>query len=207
MFERRNTFLFPAGEERGSLFDRRTGAAIAVILAVLAATLTLMGRVPWCSCGFRLWTSDAWSSSTSQNLGDPYSFSHVLHGLLFYWGLSVLARKLPLRHRMVLAVLLEVAWEIFENTPYVIGRYRTATASLQYQGDSVLNSLGDVFSAMFGFWVAARLPWKWSVVAFVALELLMLATIRDNLTLNVLMLLHPVDAIRHWQEAGPLTGF
>ncbi len=162
--------------------------------------------MPWCSCGFHLWTSEAWSSSTSQNFADPYSFSHALHGLLFYWFLGVVAKKMPLRYRLVAAVFLEVCWEVFENTPFVIGRYRTATASLQYFGDSVLNSVGDVASAIFGFWFAARVPWKWSVAAFIALEILMLFTIRDNLTLNILMLVHPFAAIRQWQEAGgPIT--
>jgi hypothetical protein len=205
MLVRRNTFLYPAGEERGSLFTSQTAIVLLGIFVALAIILSLMGRDGWCSCGFGLWTSDAWSNNTSQNLGDPYSFSHVLHGLLFYGVLTLVARQLPLRHRLLLAVLLEVAWEILENTPFVINKYRAGTASLEYYGDSVLNSVGDVLSTIFGFWVAARVPWRWSVGFFVVLELLMLFTIRDNLTLNVLMLVHPIDFIKEWQIEGPLS--
>ncbi len=177
-------------------------AAIVGVIAVHALTLVLMGRIPYCACGFGLWTNSGWSASTSQNLGDPYSFSHVLHGIIFYGVLRLVAPRLPQRWRLILAMLVEVAWEITENTPFIINRYRTATASLDYYGDSVLNSVGDVFSTILGFWLAARVPWKWTLAIVIVVELTMLSFLRDNLTLNVLMLLYPLEAVKQWQMGG-----
>ncbi len=180
--------------------DKKTTAIlIGIILAVFAFILHSMGRIPICECGFGLWTVEAWSTSTSQNFGDPYSFSHVLHGIIFYGLLWIFARRLPVRYRLIIAVLIEVAWEIFENTPFIINRYRAATASLDYFGDSILNSVGDVIFTMIGFWLAFRLPWKWTLAIVIAIELIMLYLIRDNLTLNILMLIAPIEAIRQWQ--------
>ncbi len=169
------------------------------IIILHAMILHWMGRIPWCTCGFGLWTNSGWSNETSQMLGDPYSFSHVLHGIIFYAVLRLIAPKLPVRQRLILAVLIEVAWEITENTPFIIDRYRAGTASLDYTGDSILNSVGDVLSTMIGFWIAARLSWKWTLTIAIALELGMLATLRDNLTLNVLMLIYPIKAVKEWQ--------
>jgi Protein of unknown function (DUF2585) len=183
------------------LFTWRSGIILALILALHALTLHLMGRIAWCECGFGLWTSHAWSSETSQMLADPYSFTHVLHGIIFYFALCYFAPKSPLHARLIVAVLIEVAWEVFENTPFVINRYRAATASLDYTGDSILNSAGDVLSAFVGFCLAARLPWKLVVALAIVIELVLLATIRDNLTLNILMILFPIDAIKQWQVA------
>lgn len=174
------------------------GAITGVLIALQVLILRLMGRIWMCACGFGLWTSSAWSSETSQHLADPYSLSHLLHGIIFYWALSFF-RKLNLGTRLVIALLLEIGWEILENTPFIIDRYRAATASLDYTGDSILNSVGDVAFMLLGFWLALRLPWKWTLAIVILIELLMLVMFRDNLTLNVLMLLWPVTSIREWQ--------
>lgn len=138
----------------------------------------------------------------SQRFADPYSFSHILHGVLFYAALWLTARSASLTTRALGALLLESAWEVLENSPIIINRYREVTISLGYEGDSVLNSMGDVVMMAIGFGLAARLR-LWQSLAFVALvELVMLALLRDNLTLNILMLLYPIDAIRDWQMAA-----
>jgi Protein of unknown function (DUF2585) len=184
------------------VFTWQIACFLFAILIVHAATLHFMGRIAWCKCGFGLWTSHAWSSETSQMLADPYSATHVVHGILFYVVLHFLVPRASLRVRFMAAVIAEIGWEIFENTPFVINRYRAATASLDYTGDSVLNSVGDVLSAILGFWLAARLPWKVSLAIVVGLELLLLVTVRDNLTLNILMILYPIEAIKRWQTAS-----
>jgi hypothetical protein len=136
----------------------------------------------------------------SQHLLDPYSLSHVLHGILFFGVLWLLRRRISLPWRFAIAAAIEIAWEMAENSPIIINRYRTATMALGYTGDSILNSLGDIASFLVGFWVAKKLRLWWSVAIFLAVELLLLWWIRDNLALNVLMLLWPIDAIRRWQQ-------
>ncbi len=176
-----------------------TAATAAVVSIAFATVLHLMGRIPYCECGLHLLTTDAWSNETSQHLFDPYSFSHVLHGILFYAFLWLIARKLPVQHRLLAAMALEITWEILENSPLIINRYRSVTAALDYTGDSILNSLGDLCSAVVGFWIARRLP-LWVVVCIaVAMEVATLIAMRDNLTLNIIMLLWPLDAIKAWQ--------
>ena len=177
----------------------RVSAVLISMAAALAGALSLMGRRAYCECGLSLFTVRAASAETSQHLLDPYSFSHVLHGILFFAAFALLLPKVTMAWKVIAAAALEIAWEIAENTPLVINRYRDATAALGYTGDSILNSLGDLACAMFGFWLAARLPVRWTVATVVLVELLMLLTIKDNLTLNVVMLLYPVDAIREWQ--------
>ncbi len=171
----------------------------AIILAVHALLLHFMGRIPWCKCGFALWTSHAWASDTSQDLADPYSFTHVIHGLILYWIFHLAARKWSLHRRFLAVMLLEVGWELLENSPPVIRHYRAATASLDYAGDSILNSVGDVLSCLLGFWLACRLPTIASVALAILIEVGLAATIRDNFTLNVVMLLHPIPLIKQWQ--------
>ncbi len=158
-----------------------------------------MGRIPWCTCGFGLWTSNAWGSDTSQLLADPYTTSHILHGIIFFWALRYLTPKLPVRYRLVIALLIEVGWELLENSPLIIHRYRAGTAASDYFGDSILTSTGDVLFALVGFWLAYRLPWKLILALSVAIEIIMLILYRDNLTLNILMLLYPIQAIKNWQ--------
>ena len=150
--------------------------------------------------GFFEW--NIWSREQSQRLVDPYSFSHVVHGLLFYTLLWLVARRVPARYRFLAAVCLEAGWEILENSPIIINRYRTVTIALGYEGDSIVNSASDVLMMSVGFFVASRVkPWM-SVLLVLALEIGLLLWVRDNLTLNILMLIYPVAAIRTWQMAG-----
>ncbi len=175
------------------------------LIGVTVFVLYELGRVWWCEGGRPfLWAGDVWTMHNSQHLVDPYSFSHVLHGVvfagLFYWIKPL--RKQSLGWRFPLAVLIEAAWEIFENTPLIINRYREATMALGYTGDSIGNSLGDMGSCLLGFVFASCVRWYWSVSLYLVTELVMLYMIRDNLTLNVLMLVWPIDAVREWQSLG-----
>jgi hypothetical protein len=174
------------------------------IVAVAAGVLYAMGRIPMCKCGtIKLWYGGRGDAEMSQHLTDWYSYSHVLHGIIFYWLLTIVAKgRLSVAARMVLAMGIEAGWEIFENTPFIINRYRAQTVSRDYFGDSIVNSVGDMLSMLVGFLLASRLPAWITVFLLIATEVLLLALIRDNLTLNVIMLIHPVDWIRQWQSAG-----
>ena len=180
---------------------RRTALTSLAIVAVAAAALLAMGRPPICTCGeVALW--GAVGPRQSQMLADWYSFSHVVHGLLFYAGLWLVARRWPVGRRFLAALLIETAWEVLENTPMIIDRYRETTAALGYTGDSVPNSLSDIAMMGLGFLAARRLPLWASIALVLVLELVPLLVIRDNLTLNVWMLLWPSDGIVAWQAAG-----
>ncbi|MBX7143390.1 MAG: DUF2585 family protein [Oligoflexia bacterium] len=172
-----------------------------LICALLVCVLRLLGRTWWCSCGeLAVWAWDVNSRHNSQHIVDWYSFSHVLHGVIFYWLLWLLFRGKSLALRLLAAMAIEASWEIAENSPFIIERYRSATIALNYYGDSILNSLSDVGMCCFGFYLAARLSVRTSIILFVAVELFLLVMIRDNLTLNVLMLLWPIDSIKAWQS-------
>ena len=162
-----------------------------------------MGRPPLGPDGkFGWWEGNIWSSENSQRLADAYSFSHIIHGLLFYGFLWLVARRLPVKYRFLIALLIEGGWELLENSPLIINRYREATIALGYVGDSVLNSVCDIAMMSIGFLIA-RLTRLWIIVALIiAMELGCLWWVRDNLTLNVLMLTHPVQSIKVWQSEG-----
>jgi hypothetical protein len=183
----------------------KTTIAEMAIVALAAAILFAMHRPPICTCGtIALWGPVG--PTQSQMLADWYSFSHVVHGLLFYAILWLVARRMPVEWRFFTALVVEASWELIENTPMVIDRYRTATAALGYTGDTILNSLSDIAMMAIGFLAARKLPLWAAIVLFVALELVPLIVIRDNLALNLWMLVAPNEALRTWQAAAAVIG-
>ncbi len=187
-----------------SFSPRAVRLSILALALVTAGILAAMGRVVWCRCGSSaLWAGDIWSEHTSQHLLDPYSFSHYQHGLVFYAFLWWLLRgRVGLWGRGGLAILLEAGWEVLENSPLVIERYRAGTISADYSGDSILNSLGDLLCCGAGYVTAAWVPAVASVALFLVIEVAMVVLLRDSLLLNVLMLLAPSEAVRTWQKGG-----
>ena len=184
--------------------SRTKSAAVAAILILVTAgmVLLMMGRPAICTCGtVDLWVGEPNSSRTSQMLADWYSPSHIVHGFLFFGALWLVGRRWPIERRFLIALAIETAWEIAENTPMVIDRYRETTAALGYTGDSVLNSMSDIVMMSLGFLAARKLPVWVSVAVVIVLELVPLFVIRDNLTLNVWMLLAPSETIKAWQTA------
>jgi hypothetical protein len=172
---------------------------IGLMLMATAAVEHVEGRLWKCDCPSFFWTSDAWSSRTSQLFLDPYSFTHILHGFMFAGTLTLLIRSMSGSWRLATAIAIECCWEMIENSNAVINRYREATAALGYHGDTVLNSMGDIVSCGLGFMIATRLGWRWAISFFVVIELALTLWIRDSLLLEILMLIHPVNAIKAWQ--------
>ena len=183
---------------------RRTLMLIVAIVVGAAAILLAMGRPPICTCGMvKLWEGAVNSAGNSQHIADWYSFSHIIHGVIFYaltWWL--LRSWLKTDTRLALSVLIEAGWELLENSPLIIDRYRTATLAFGYSGDSVLNSMSDIAMMAAGFLFALKMPARVTVAVAIGFELMTLYTIRDNLTLNVLMLTWPIEAVKTWQAGG-----
>ncbi len=173
------------------------------ILMILVATAGIeysMGRTPFYQYGpVALWSGDINSNANSQQIADPYTFTHIIHGFAFYGLLTLVPGPLSLGTRAVIAVAAESSWEMVENSSFIINRYRAETISLDYYGDSIINSVFDILACLLGFWIASRLRTRWTILLAILIELALAYFIRDNLTLNIIQLLYPIHAIKLWQ--------
>lgn len=183
----------------------KTKNSLPLILSITAAIamvvfLFFQGRVWWCKFGdLSPYYNDGWSQHTSQHFFDPYSFTHILHGVIFFWILYLIAPKLSTMWRLFISIFAEAAWEGLENTNLIIDKYRANTASLDYFGDSILNSIGDCFACALGFWIALKLGWWRSLAFFVLTEIVLILWIHDSLIINIILLIYPLDSLREWQ--------
>jgi Protein of unknown function (DUF2585) len=179
----------------------RVVGAASMIAVIMAAVLRFNGRIWWCKLGdWSVYVNEAWNSShTSQHIFDPYSFTHVLHGVLGFWLAGLLLKNYPKTVWLVVTLAVEAAWEVFENSNFIIEKYRENTASLDYFGDSIANSIGDLIACAVGFVIALKLGVWRSLIFFVVVELILLFWIRDGFLLNIVMLIYPLEWIKQWQ--------
>jgi Protein of unknown function (DUF2585) len=176
---------------------------IFTLFAIAATVLNFQGRVWWCDAGdYVPWSWTIWSRHNSQHVIDPYTFTHILHGVGEFWIISLIFRKAPLVWRLAIAVGVEGTWEIVENTNYVIHRYREATISLDYYGDSIVNSMSDMLACATGFAISYKLRFWRSLALFLLTELVLILWVRDSLIINIIMLIYPIEAIKTWQGGG-----
>jgi hypothetical protein len=180
--------------------ERFAFLAISLVITFTGIFLFFQGRSLICTCGkVYFWVGNIWSSDNSQHIFDPYSFTHLLHGFLFCWLLLLFARKIPFNWQLAVAVTAESLWELIENSNFIINRYRENTLALGYQGDTIINSLSDIFACSVGFSIAKYLGIKKSFIVFLIVELILLLWIRDNLILNIIMLIYPIEELKQWQ--------
>lgn len=174
---------------------------IVVVIVLTTLQLYFQGRIFWCKQGdYALWSSAVLSAHNSQHLIDPYTFTHILHGVLFYWIATLIFPKMSPVWRLLIAVAVEGAWECLENTNLVVERYREATISLDYFGDSIINSFGDIVACIIGFLIASKVKFWHSLVFFIVTEIILIYWIHDSLLINIIMLIYPIDGIREWQN-------